>query len=228
MRLRSIYHRAGAALNAGRDQMNAPVFGVGMNKTGTTSLQTALQYLGYRVMGEGHMYSRRLDHDAVMNNLKDMARYCDAFQDYPWFLKYQEIDETFPEAKFILTIRDTDSWIRSVQKYYSGYDRPSLGNAYGVSRAIGHEEEMIQAYERHNMEIIDYFRDRPEKLLVIDFSKEEGWGRLCDFLGKPSPGDRPLPQSNKAESLSCLAQRHFNGITRHIAYHAQKAMDISL
>jgi 3'(2'), 5'-bisphosphate nucleotidase len=42
---------------------------------------------------------------------------------------------------------------------------------------------------------MDYFKDRPQDLLVIDVTAGEGWEKLCPFLGKPTP-DIPFPKAN--------------------------------
>ena len=64
----------------------------------------------------------------------------------------------------------------------------------------GNEAVYVERYERHNREVLDYFRDRPGDLLVIDLPGDAGWEKLCAFLGHPVP-DEPFPHANKA-SLS--------------------------
>ena len=50
---------------------------------------------------------------------------------------------------------------------------------------------------RHNAEVVEYFKDRPDDLLVMDITKEDPWPRLCAFLGEPVPSV-PFPHSNSA------------------------------
>ena len=52
------------------------------------------------------------------NNLSDAlaeASRFESFEDWPWFLMYKELDETYPKSKFILTIRrDAEILQRSI------------------------------------------------------------------------------------------------------------------
>lgn len=42
---------------------------------------------------------------------------------------------------------------------------------------------------------MDHFKDRPDDLLVVDFTQGAGWNELCEFLGHPVP-DAPFPHAN--------------------------------
>jgi hypothetical protein len=44
---------------------------------------------------------------------------------------------------------------------------------------------------------MEYFKDRPEDLLVIDFTKGEEWEKLCSFLRKDIPTE-DFPHYNSA------------------------------
>jgi hypothetical protein len=45
--------------------------------------------------------------------------------------------------------------------------------------------------------VIDYFADKPDKLLVICWENKDGWNKLCDFLNKSVP-KVPFPHLNKS------------------------------
>ena len=45
------------------------------------------------------------------------------------------------------------------------------------------KEYRINDYTKRNNEIIKYFKDRPDSLLVIDLSKEQDTSKLIKFLG---------------------------------------------
>jgi len=55
----------------------------------------------------------------------------------------------------------------------------------------------IDQYLRRNLEVKRYFMNSPEKLLVIDLSKEYNTGRLCNFLGLPEEYIVEFPRINK-------------------------------
>ena len=85
---------------------------------------------------------------------------------------------------------------------------------YGVGSPKGHEEVYVERYERHQREVIEYFRDRPADLLMLDLTRGEGWGKLCPFLGLSIPG-APFPHANAAPSrrtrLVAKLRRTFKG-----------------
>lgn len=181
--------------------MKPKVFCIGFHKTGTTSLEMALRKLGYRVSG-----SFGTKDPDIANKVHEMAyamvdKY-DAFEDNPWPILYRELDERFPGSKFVLTRRPTESWINSQVKDFATTETPMRRWIYGENAGCpaGNEEIYKQRYERHNREVLEYFADRPDDLLVIDLPNDDGWARLCPFLGHAIP-DEPFPHANRA-SLS--------------------------
>ena len=161
-----------------------PVFGIGLNKTATTSLHFALTSLGYKsVHWQGDGFSeitgkliddgRPLPHEAYT----DVASVTE---------KFRQLDRQYPDAAFILTTRDLDSWIASRSRHVQ---RNRLENAAGHSHTWTMEDPAAWKLERarHHEAVLDYFRDRPGKLLVLDIVGGDGWEPLCDFLGCPVP-----------------------------------------
>jgi hypothetical protein len=47
-------------------------------------------------------------------------------------------------------------------------------------------------------EVQKYFNNQPNKLIVLDWEKGDGWIELCEFLGKPVPS-LPFPHANKGQ-----------------------------
>ena len=58
------------------------------------------------------------------------------------------------------------------------------------------ERNLIARFQRHNDEVLAYFRDRPECLLVVDWERGHGWKELCRFLECPIPAE-PFPHANR-------------------------------
>ena len=176
------------------------VFGVGFHKTATTSLRDALRILGYRV--DGPNFLRKDDiAETYVERCRDYSRRYDAFQDNPWPLVYREMDDLWPGAKFILTIRDVDAWLTSAIAHFSARKpTPMLRLIYGsdYDGVAGNGDRLASVYTRHNEEVRAYFADRPNDFLELDFTKASGWGPLCAFLGVEEPAV-PLPHSNTAQ-----------------------------
>ena len=169
------------------------VFGVGFHKTGTTSLRDALRYLGYRVTGPDFKKAEDLD-DGLVERAVELAKHFDAFQDNPWPLLFREMDEIFPGSKFILTLRDEESWYASALRHFGSAETPRRKFIYGVGAPLGNEGIYKSRFRKHNADVISYFAGRPNDFLVMELAKGDGWEKLCRFLGHPVP-DLPFPHS---------------------------------
>ena len=175
------------------------IIGVGFQKTGTSSLREALKILGFRVKDTS---TRPLipilkgNYDRVIQ----MIHGYDALEDTPWYMIYQELDRRLPGSKFILTIRDEESWYRSVSRHIGLLRNPLHEYIYGRGKGLPmkNRENTIAVYNRHNEGVLEYFRERPDDLLVVDFTKGDGWDQLCRFLDIPKP-DISFPHSNRWE-----------------------------
>ena len=178
------------------------VFGIGFHKTGTTTLSRALRILGYRVAGPFGVNDEDIADTAIDRALETAAEY-DAVQDNPWPLLYQELDEAYPGSKFVLTVRDTDRWLASVVNHFGGQSTPMRRWIYGPGDPADNQDIYRSRYDRHNSDVADYFKDRPDDLLTLRIADGEGWPELCGFLGVPVPDD-PFPHANARQERSVL------------------------
>ena len=84
---------------------NSPkIFGIGNNKTGTTSLSKAMSKLGYKVGNQ--KIAELLHKDWAQRNFTPIIEYCktaEFFQDVPFSKPFTFIvlDQAFPNSKFI-------------------------------------------------------------------------------------------------------------------------------
>src|SRR5438477_12681989 len=92
--------------------MKPKVFCIGFHKTGTKSLAAALRTLGYSVTGPNGVKDPNIGNN-VYAMAFDLAERFDAFQDNPWPIIYKELDKRYPGSKFVLSVRGSDSWIKS-------------------------------------------------------------------------------------------------------------------
>ena len=171
------------------------VFGIGFHKTGTSSLAAALKHLGYSVTGPNGVDDPDIAGN-VLDLVRDLVPRYDAFQDNPWPIVFRDLDAWYPDALFVLTLRDPDRWIRSQVRHFGTTDTPMRQWIYGVGHPKGHEATYLDRYRTHNEDVIAHFRDRPGKLLVMDLEKGDGWAGLCAHLGHPAP-DIPFPHENR-------------------------------
>ena len=174
------------------------IFCIGLNKTGTSSLHTALQALGFRSLHLGGPDVPRLIKQASDEGrplADDLGDY-DAFSDI-WRLseRFDELDQQYPGSKFILTMRDLDAWLDSRRRHV---ERNVVNKAKGLySGGFVHVEveEWTRQYHEHHARVLEYFAGRPDDLLVMDVARGDGYEQLCPFLGVEVPAE-PFPWAN--------------------------------
>lgn len=124
----------------------------------------------------------------------------DSFEDWPWPLMYEQIEQHYPDAKFILTTRSSpDRWYKSLCKMavrmgpLSHFEQ----HIYGYAMPQGHRQEHLDYYKAHNARVRQYFKPKPGKLLEICFDKGVSMDTLTDFLDQPANEFTP-PHTNKS------------------------------
>ena len=102
------------------------IFCIGFNKTATTSLSSFFKKNGFLVAPENpfeELLDSYLDKDfqTIMNSINTKFSEYQVFQDVPFSLPqlYKTLYEKYPDAKFILTIRNNkDDWYYSLLNYH--------------------------------------------------------------------------------------------------------------
>lgn len=175
------------------------IFGIGLSKTGTSSLAAALEILGYRtrdypgltIYSPGDLAS--IDPAVLEHN--------EALTDTPIPSFYRELDAHYPGAKFILTVREMDGWLLSCKKQFTAKLAEKQNEAHNrlfmdlYGTAVFDEALFRAGYARFVEGVLRHFQGRPGDLLVLDVAGGDGWDKLCAFLGKPVP-ELPFPKAN--------------------------------
>lgn len=194
------------------------IIGAGLGRSGTMSIQEALEQLGYRPCYHMKIALWRFWHlnfflkawHGEEVNWKRFFRHYQAVVDWPACSFYKELMTEFPDAKILLNIRDPEKWydsmyetIWAIQPAFPFWFPPIVrrlhndiiwnGNLKGVFRD---KQKTIEVYKNY----IESVRETvpPERLLVYDV--REGWGPLCAFLDVPVP-DLPFPNKNERKSF---------------------------
>jgi hypothetical protein len=189
-------------------QYDGKIFGIGFYKTGTTTLFEALRVLGYHTVNgdkpgsyagadDGATLIRQIDAGDFRLPTFDLF---DAFTDNPYFRIWRQIHDLYPDARYILTVRDEQPWIASCVTFYKDRRvRPMrlwmFGSHADPSRDEASRQAWLDAYRAHNAAVREFFASRPGQLLELDPTREPGWDRLCEFLGAPIP-EQPWPHAN--------------------------------
>ena len=177
------------------------VFGIGWPKTGTKTLGECLKILGF------NHESIRLDlvKDIQIGDLSRIMKIADekdSFEDWPWIILYKQMDQRFPNSKFILTIREAEKQLISYQNMLRTLDLPKeewnemRRTLYGLPFPDLTAEQLKQRYIQHNQQVQTYFLNRPNDLLVVNWEAGDGWQELCQFLEMPIP-EAEFPHANR-------------------------------
>ncbi len=165
-------------------------FGIGLSKTATSSLRQAFAILGFRAKH----YLREFEY-------YDKMDLWDFYDDLPVPMRYKELDERFPESKFIYTNRSMNEWLDSCKVHWgrkahiTKSDWPKYRTE--LFGQLAYNPEVFQrTYEQHKLEVVEYFKDRPDDLVIMDICAGDGWETLCPFIGKATP-KVPFPHKNK-------------------------------
>lgn len=215
-------------------------------RNGTLGLYKAFQILGYNpyhlvtcfTQGERDVRIIREGMEARMDGtgkpygreefdrwFPDNAAILDVCAFFP-----EELVSAYPDAKFILTHRDPQAWLRSVNNTFV-----PLGDAmrrfpmrqmalidpftrqfkrlsqmferymWGQVRKAGErrDNEAVRAYEEHNALVRRIVP--PDQLLVVKLEDGLGWEQICPFLGEDIP-DVPYPRANDPKEFKKTVQ----------------------
>jgi hypothetical protein len=157
------------------------------------------------VWGWRDRYSNTIPFERAVGDSKRLLQRYDAIANVPVTSCYKEIDESFPNAKFILTTRQNEEkWFASLVEFFGGRNWPEIRMIFGVDADFENRDAILARYRQHNDAVREYFRDRPDQLLEMDVTQGHGWPELCRFLGKEAPDETGFPRSNRKHSLRSM------------------------
>lgn len=201
------------------------VIGAGFGRTGTLSLKSALEILGFAPCYHmetvfSHPWHARSWLHAYAHAPMDwedlLGRY-QAIVDWPGCTFYRELMDIYPQARVILTVREPQQWYTSTSKtIYSVMNRFPLNRSGGwipllnslivmLNRLIWDgtfhgrftdQQHALRVFEDHIAEV--QRQVPPENLLVYQIN--QGWEPLCRFLGVPEPEGIPFPHLNDRQA----------------------------
>ncbi len=178
-----------------RQKVANKVFGIGLSRTGTASLNSALKLLGIPSI---HM----------PRSLEQVEAF-DGATNTPIALAYKELDLIYPGSKFILTIREPSSWLRSSRLHRKGILKMSNGRVSQWikdlnTKCYGQWEYdpavWLSTYDRHLKSVMEYFRGRKSDLLILNICNGQGWSEICSFLNCEVP-NLAFPKENSFQNL---------------------------
>lgn len=171
------------------------VIGIGLPRTGLTSLARALTILGYDTIHFPASLER--------------AQRREAATDMPLPHRYRALAKRFPKAKFILTLREERYWhrsmvaaghkygwidhpdpkLRKLSKHAQERTKKSCPEVYeAFNKTLGRDPaRWVERYHFHRQQITKNFQLDPDRLLIMNICDGDRWIPLCRFLNKDIP-----------------------------------------
>ncbi len=194
--------------------MSLKVIGTGFGRTGTDSMRTALNMLGF---GPTHHMFEIMEHPQQKERWRALALGAEPdwdllFEgynsciDWPSAYYWRELIEVYPEAKVLLTWRTPESWWSSFEKTIvagikSSEDPQSLGRTLIEGEIfdgrMADRAHAIATYEANVAAVLDTVPK--DRLLVHKLG--DGWVPLCAHLGVPVP-EEDYPNRNNTSDFA--------------------------
>ena len=193
------------------------LFIIGLPRTGTTSISIAMLDYNFNVA-----------HTAYTKRAFELA---DVLSDSPCFSDYQQLDVLFPDSKFVYLDRALSDWIPSIQMLLkkmhtnlepkAGIFNPVLKRSFNeafslyikplnqkgsaktliLNELAFDEDHLTSCYLTHKNQVLDYFSQRDD-LLIINLSDKESLEKLLTFLDIPHDKDVTFPHINIGKHVS--------------------------
>jgi hypothetical protein len=209
------------------------IIGAGLPRTGTLTQKIALEMLG--VGPCYHMTNILIDMSLVPQWADALYGQCDwneifagfeATVDWPGAYFYRELMDVYPDAKVLLSVRDGESWARSMHDtiwgvLYGDTMMHDLGMAASrIDPGLDSYAELMRAMFKHTHLLpsdrdhfdtaqiaaaMEQYNDSVRQYVPADrllvWSTADGWKPLCEFVGAPVP-PMPLPHTNDTKTFA--------------------------
>ncbi|UCC18605.1 MAG: hypothetical protein JSV62_10910 [Promethearchaeota archaeon] len=178
------------------------IFGIGLSRTGTTSLNDALNQLGFK--------SKHFIYFPISGKIPywyyTLNNYSGA-TDTPVAANYKRLTKLYPNAKFILTIREINSWLESCEKFfkYQFHMKKMRKWVKQIHLKLYNSlyfdyESFKKGYYQHLNGVLEFFKNKPNNLLILDINAGDGFEKICPFLGLEVI-NKKFPHKNIAKKI---------------------------
>jgi hypothetical protein len=181
------------------------VFVISFHKNGTRSIHTYLEMLGFNGIHWPVFMTTGIDYESILHPIAHDPKQCvealapllaryDFFSDVPFPGLFQELAETFPKSKFILTRRPSQEWGDSIWRHWRKFEPGANVHRITTFEAIQYRmpvdsiitesdlDTLIEKYVAHNESVQDYFTGT-DRLLVADLDDPFLNVQMSQFLG---------------------------------------------
>jgi hypothetical protein len=206
------------------------LIGAGLPRTATLSQKIGLEMLGldpcYHMVNVLGDLDRAADWRAALSGEKSVEEIFEGFAatvDWPGSFFYEDLIEIYPDAKVLLSVRDSDSWARSMHDTIWGlfYDDVLIRHLSDARACVdeqwrGYLDMMQEMWQRsglldgedttleHMAAAFDRYNDEVRATVPADrllvWTAADGWEPLCEFLELEVP-DTPFPRVNDSQQF---------------------------
>ena len=206
---------------------------VSLHRSATRSTVAHLQQLGLRTTHyitqdtkrefRRAILGRETDLDHVFSVIEPALAGYDAAGDVPVPVLYRQFEARYPEAKFLLVLRDPAAWVKSVREHigdrgFAAPEKVQFWQYFGDRpERIGQltDAQLTGMYTEHTARVDAYFAGRPEKLGVFRIEAPDAPQRIAAFLGVDST--RPFPHVRHDEKKRTPLRRFAERLARLIS-----------
>jgi hypothetical protein len=195
------------------------IIGAGFGRSGTMSIKSALEQLGYGPCYHMKVTLFRYHHQRFFMrawhgkrvNWKRFFRRYNSVVDWPTCAFYKGLMKEFPDSKVLLNVRDPESWYESMnetiyaiqpafpfwfpREVRAMHDEIIFGSS--LKGAFEDHDKVIEIYRQY----IDDVKDTVPADRLLVYNVKQGWKPLCDFLGVPVPEGKSFPHINERRSF---------------------------
>lgn len=162
------------------------IFGIGLSRTGSLSLQHYMSTSGYN---SAH-YVVRPHWKGLPQEIIKFCEGYDFINDAPVSIYFEELSQAFPGSKFINTTRKLDSWLKSCSYHFTNNPRRRrLRRAALKYRELlygcdGYNKtKFIKAFYQHKQKVSEFSKNNNVLTLRLELEDRRKVGLLKAFLG---------------------------------------------
>jgi len=168
--------------------MDSKIFVIGFNKCGTTTIHN---YFRSNSIPSVHWCTNGIFGNVsniIHRNDKNKKKLLDGIDNYKVYSDmeyvslfgkisyaneryFKKLDEQYPNSKFIFNTRNIDNWIRSRNNHLNSLYSRILMLKTGLSK-IELNNKWRQDYYKHFNNVVNYFSNKPNKLLIFNIEKD--------------------------------------------------------
>ena len=160
------------------------IFQVGFNKCGTRTLADFFRRSGYRsahwkggkladdimaAKAEGRLPLEQWSGTVLFTDLEKVTptQMIEAYREFAF------LDESYPDAYFLLNTRRVDDWLTSRMRHWNGTYFRDYMKHYGTRDPISVLQRWKDDWVSHVDAVRSYFADRPGKLIEFDLDQDD-------------------------------------------------------